>query len=146
MRENYGPNYSYWCIVDRVVDGDTVDVRIDLGFNVWIKDRVRLLGIDTPESRTRDLREKTRGLEAKAKVQELLPLGERALIQTSRDGKGKFGRVLGNFVLPDGRTVAEVLIAERMAVRYHGQSKDDIAAEHLANYAYREALTGGDGQ
>ena len=66
--------YEYQAIIERVVDGDTVDVMIDLGFDVWTKQRVRLMGIDTPESRTRDLREKKFGKMATARVLELIPL------------------------------------------------------------------------
>jgi len=85
--------FSYLCKLQRVVDGDTIDVNIDLGFNVWHKARVRMLGIDTPESRTRNLEEKALGLASKARLKELLK-GQKLDIECSKE-KGKFGRVLG---------------------------------------------------
>ena len=85
--------FSYFCKLQRVVDGDTIDVNIDLGFSVWHKARVRMLGIDTPESRTRNLEEKALGLASKARLKELLK-GQRLDIECSKE-KGKFGRVLG---------------------------------------------------
>ena len=84
--------FSYFCKLQRVVDGDTIDVNIDLGFSVWHKARVRMLGIDTPESRTRNLEEKALGLASKARLKELLK-GQRLDIECSKE-KGKFGRVL----------------------------------------------------
>ena len=136
--------YEYRCVITSVVDGDTVDCDIDLGFDVWIRNqRIRVNGIDTPEVRTRDLREKKHGLAASARAKGLLPVGHVTTITTSKDGRGKFGRILGDFVVDtEPGTLAETLIAERLAVAYHGQSKDDIAAEHLANYDYREAQEG----
>ena len=131
--------YEYHALLDRVVDGDTVDVRIDLGFDVWTKQRVRLLGIDTPESRTRNLREKRFGKLAGERVAELLPENQSHVIKTSIEGRGKFGRVLADFVLEDGRTLCEVLVSERLAVPYHGQSKDEVWEEHLANFDYLES-------
>ena len=89
--------YEYRAEVRRVVDGDTVDVTIDCGFNIHIKERVRLSGIDTPECRTRDLEEKKRGLAAKARLEEILEsFGETILIKTFIDKKGKYGRLLGS--------------------------------------------------
>ena len=84
--------FSYFCKLQRVVDGDTIDVNIDLGFSVWHKARVRMLGIDTPESRTRNLEEKALGLASKARLKELLK-GQKLDIECSKE-KGKFGRVL----------------------------------------------------
>ena len=85
--------FSYFCKLQRVVDGDTIDVNIDLGFSVWHKARVRMLGIATPESRTRNLEEKALGLASKARLKELLK-GQKLDIECSKE-KGKFGRVLG---------------------------------------------------
>ena len=85
--------FSYLCKLQRVVDGDTIDVNIDLGFHIWHKVRVRMLGIDTPESRTRNLKEKALGLASKARLKELLK-GQKLDIECSKE-KGKFGRVLG---------------------------------------------------
>ena len=129
--------YEYKCKVVRVVDGDTVDVDIDLGFGVWLrKERVRIMGIDTPESRTRDKVEKAFGLASKAKLKELLKNGAILKTQVSKKGedmKGKFGRILGDFILEDDRKVTEVLIKEGHAVAYFGGSKDDVDAAHLVN-------------
>tara|TARA_Y100000310_G_scaffold20777_1_gene20151 strand:- start:1828 stop:2196 length:369 start_codon:yes stop_codon:yes gene_type:complete len=85
--------FDYRCKLLRVVDGDTIDVNLDLGFNVWHKARVRMLGIDTPESRTRNLEEKALGLASKARLKDLLK-GNKIEIECSKE-KGKFGRVLG---------------------------------------------------
>lgn len=129
--------YTYRATVLRVVDGDTVDVDLDLGFGIWLRnERVRIMGIDTPESRTTDEVEKVFGLAAKARLKELL--GESAILKTqvANDGtdmKGKFGRILGDFVAPDGRMVSSVLIEEGHAVDYFGGSKEDVQAQHAAN-------------
>jgi micrococcal nuclease len=94
--------YEYPATIDRVVDGDTIDVNIDLGFSIILKkQRVRLLGIDAPESRTRDLVEKEKGLAAKAKVQEMCPEGSNIVIKTYLDKKGKYGRLLGEIIIDD---------------------------------------------
>jgi len=120
----------------KVVDGDTVDVDIDLGFGIVLTDeRVRIMGIDTPESRTSDKVEKVFGLAAKARLKELLD--EEAILITTEDKKGedmkgKFGRILGDFRV-GGRTVTEILIEEGHAVAYHGESKDDVQAQHMIN-------------
>ena len=96
--------YEYHCKILKVVDGDTVDVDIDLGFGVWLKkERVRVNGIDTPESRTRDKEEKKFGLISKNRVKQLLPVGSTQILKTEsdrngEDKKGKFGRILGDFV------------------------------------------------
>ena len=128
--------YEYRTKVVRVVDGDTVDVDIDLGFGVWLrKSRIRLYGIDTPESRTRDKGEKKFGLLAKDFLVE--KLGDSPILKTTKDGKGKFGRILGEFLVDDGegrvRSVNDWLISEHHAVRYMGQSKEEIAEQHLKN-------------
>ena len=127
--------YEYNTTIRRVVDGDTVDIWIDLGFGVRIKERVRMAGIDTPESRTRDDREKIFGKRATARVEELLPVGEEfRAVSRSYDARGKFGRAMMDFYLPDGQMLCQVLLDERLAVRYHGQHKDDIREEHEANW------------
>lgn len=120
----------------KIVDGDTVDVDINLGFGIVLTDeRVRIMGIDTPESRTSDKVEKVFGLAAKNRLKELL--GEDAILITHEDKngedmKGKFGRVLGDFRV-GGKTVTEILIEEGHAVAYHGQSKDDVQDAHMTN-------------
>ena len=130
--------YEYKANLIKVVDGDTVDVDIDLGFGVWLKDeRVRIAGIDTPESRTSDKVEKLFGLAAKKRGQELL--ADKVVLKTfaAKDGedmKGKFGRILGDFYVGnDKKLLTEVMIDEGHAVPYHGQSKDDVQAMHLSN-------------
>jgi len=123
--------YEYNCKVKRVVDGDTVDVLIDLGFDIAYASRVRLYGIDTPESRTRDKDEKARGLISKDFLKSWLDKGS-VVIRTRKDKKGKFGRILGEMIVDD-ININELMIEEHHAVKYHGQSKDDIEAEHLVN-------------
>tara|TARA_Y100000401_G_scaffold66470_1_gene53063 strand:+ start:82 stop:504 length:423 start_codon:yes stop_codon:yes gene_type:complete len=123
--------YEYNCNVKRVVDGDTVDVIIDLGFDISYSSRVRLFGIDTPESRTRDKDEKARGLISKDFLKSYLDKGG-VVIRTRKDKKGKFGRILGEMIVED-TNINKLMIQEHHAVKYHGQSKDDIEAEHLVN-------------
>ena len=131
--------YEYSCKIVRVVDGDTVDVDIDLGFGMWMhKERIRLHGIDTPESRTRDLEEKKFGLLAKEQVEHFLPKGSIQTLVTVKDKAGKFGRILGKFKIedhlhPTTTTINEWMIRHHHAAPYFGQSKDEIAQTHLAN-------------
>ena len=125
--------FEYKVYIQRVVDGDTVDVDIDLGFGVILKkERVRIMGIDTPESRTRDKVEKKFGIASKARLKEILGK-EAVLVCKEYDAKGKFGRVLGDFTTNDGRMVTDVLVEEGHAVAYFGGSKDEIQAKHLVN-------------
>ena len=124
--------YEYRCEITRVVDGDTVDAIIDLGFDVSYKSRVRLYGIDTPESRTRDLDEKARGKLAGKFLSDAILHADNLIIQTKLDKKGKFGRVLG-VIVADDVDLNQALIDNHLAVAYTGQSKDDIEAQHLAN-------------
>ena len=132
--------YEYKVNIERVVDGDTVDVDIDLGFGVWLRgERVRMMGIDTPESRTSDVVEKVFGKAAKAKLEELL--GETAILKTqvSKDGedmKGKFGRILGDFDVEfngEMKPATDVLIETGHAVAYFGGSKEEVQMKHMAN-------------
>jgi|TARA_R100000081_G_C4667119_1_gene90594 micrococcal nuclease len=133
--------YQYKAHVIKIVDGDTVDVDIDLGFGIWMKDeRVRIMGIDTPESRTSDKVEKVFGLAAKERLSSLL--GKECILKTfaAKDGedmKGKFGRILGDFYVEEWegeeRLVTEILIEEGHAVKYHGQNKADVEKAHMAN-------------
>jgi len=121
----------------KVVDGDTVDVDINLGFGVTLTDeRVRIMGIDTPESRTRDKVEDLFGEAAKARLKELMKNGGKLITTEDRKGedmKGKFGRILGDFRVADGRKVTDILIEEGHAVAYFGGSKEEIELKHLAN-------------
>jgi micrococcal nuclease len=123
--------------VVKVVDGDTVDVDIDLGFGVCLKDeRVRIMGIDTPESRTRDKVEKIFGLAAKNRLYQLLEKDAKLITTEDKSGedmKGKFGRILGDFRAADGRLVTEIMIEEGHCVPYHGGSKDEVQAQHMVN-------------
>ena len=122
--------------VIKVVDGDTVDVDIDLGFGVTLTDeRVRIMGIDTPESRTSDRVEDLFGEAAKARLKELMKHGGKLITTEDRKGedmKGKFGRILGDFKIGD-KLVTDILIEEGHAVAYFGGSKEEIQLKHLAN-------------
>ena len=136
--------HEYNCTIRRVVDGDTVDVDIDLGFDMWIhNERVRLYGIDTPESRTRDLEEKKAGLFAKDVVLHYLPEGSKQVLRTHKDKVGKYGRVLGEFIIYDGladrqTTINQFMIDHRIGVEYSGKSKDEIVKQHIENRKYLE--------
>ena len=125
-------HYSYRVkSIVKIIDGDTFDCILDLGFDVLLEARVRMYGIDTPESRTRDLEEKKFGLLAKDWLGN--HLNDDIIISTELDNeKGKFGRVLGT-VWAEGININEKMIDEHMAVRYHGQAKSDIENEHLNN-------------
>ena len=128
--------WTYRAKVVRVIDGDTVDVDIDLGFGIWQKnERVRIMGIDTPESRTRDKIEKKFGLAAKAKLKSIL--GKDTVLKTTinkkgLDMKGKFGRVLGDF-LQDDKSVAKTMCETGHAVTYFGGAKADTQKRHMKN-------------
>ena len=126
--------YEYRCKVVHIVDGDTVDVDIDLGFGVWMKkQRIRLYGIDTPESRTRDLEEKKYGLAAKKFLTGMLDDEAGITLKTYKDKEGKFGRILGELWYGREHNINQLLVDNHHAVRYHGQSKEQIKEEHLAN-------------
>lgn len=134
--------YEYRCTIIKVVDGDTVDVDIDLGFDIVLRGvRIRVHGIDTPESRTSDKVEKIFGLASKDKVLSLIPEGSQQILKTikDRDGgdaKGKFGRILGDFLVSyhgEDKLLTEIMIDECFAVRYYGQNKADVEVAHLAN-------------
>ena len=114
--------YEYKAIIRRVVDGDTVDITLDLGFDILYNNRLRLHGIDAPESRTLDQEEKVRGLAAKDRVKELCPVGSTVTIKTIKDGRGKFGRILGEIFVGDVN-VNKQLIKEGHAVEYFGGKK-----------------------
>ena len=125
--------YEYSCTVTRVVDGDTIDVILDLGFSILHKCRVRLYGIDTPESRTRNKDEKIRGKLASKFLQDAIDNGKKVVLQSKlKDSKGKYGRVLGEIVVDD-ININVSMIENYLAVAYFGQSKNDIEAEHLVN-------------
>lgn len=115
--------FEYNAKVLRVVDGDTIDVDIDLGFGVWLKkQRIRFYGIDTPETRTRDLEEKKKGLAAKHFVELACPVG--STVKLRSHDRGKFGRILGEIIVPDSNynncTLNEILVREGHAEEYFG--------------------------
>ena len=123
--------FEYSCVITKIIDGDTVDVDIDLGFDCWLrKQRIRLYGIDTPESRTRDKQEKRYGLAAKKFVMDFIPVGSSAILKTKE--KGKYGRYLGDMKV-GSKWLCKALLDNHHAVKYFGQSKKDIKKGHLAN-------------
>ena len=132
---------EYDVTVIKVVDGDTVDVDIDLGFGVCLKDeRVRIMGIDTPESRTSDRVEDLFGEAAKARLKELMKHGGKLITTEDKHGedmKGKFGRILGDFYVEryEGKRerVTDILVEEGHAVAYFGGSKEEVQMKHMAN-------------
>ena len=125
--------FEYSARVVRIVDGDTLDAEIDIGFDVFVKKRIRLYGIDTWESRTRDKAEKVKGLAAKARLKELLKEDKNKFKLISH-GTGKFGRVLGDIEISVGN-VCDILVEEGHAYSYFGGNKEEArakAAEILA--------------
>ena len=121
--------YIYRGKLERVVDGDTIDALIDVGFDIWIKKRIRYSGIDTWESRTRNLEEKAKGLEAKARNKELLMevSSKAGYFRLKSFGVGKYGRVLGEIFIEDSEgkqyNINETLITEGHAYVYEGGKK-----------------------
>ena len=112
--------FYYNATLVRVIDGDTIDVDIDLGFSVWLKkQRIRLAGIDTPESRTRNTAETVMGLAAKDRLKELC--GEKGAVQSL--GRGKYGRILGIPHTETGEDICKILIDEGHAREYWGGTK-----------------------
>ena len=129
--------YEYKVNILKVVDGDTVDVDIDLGFGCWLRnERVRIVGIDCPESRTSDRIEKVFGQAAKDRLISILGPEAVLISQVSKMGenmKGKFGRILGDFKTIYGKLVSETLMEEGHAVAYNGGDKEAVQAQHLKN-------------
>jgi len=116
--------HGYSCKLDRVVDGDTCDALIDLGFNTFVKKRIRFYGVDTWESRTRNLEEKKKGLAAKAYVKDLLENSDEGKFSIISYGVGKYGRVLGElFIKGEEKSVNELLKENGHAYEYHGGKK-----------------------
>jgi micrococcal nuclease len=129
--------YEYKCKVKRVVDGDTMDVILDLGFDIHHAVRVRMAGIDTPESRTRDKDEKARGKLSKAFLKESIK-GRKIVLKTQiKDAKGKFGRVIAEvwaeFEKGSLRNINELMIKECYAVKYNAENKALVEEAHMAN-------------
>ena len=128
--------YIYRCKINKVVDGDTVEIDLDLGFNMMlVNQKVRMSGIDTPESRTSNSEEKVRGLLSKKKLQEKLPVGSWQRIQTMKSDSNddKFGRILGVFIMEDGMSLNQWLIDNNYAVLYQGENKELVQEQHQYN-------------
>ena len=116
--------HGYSCKLVRVVDGDTADAMIDLGFNTWVKKRIRFMGVDAWESRTRNLEEKKKGLAAKAYVKDLLENSDEGKFSIISHGTGKYGRVLGElFVKGETKSLNDLLIENGHAYEYEGGKK-----------------------
>ena len=128
--------YIYRCKINKVLDGDTVEIDLDLGFNIILTNqKVRMAGIDTPESRTTNSEEKIRGLISKKKLTEKLPLGSWQKIQTMRadSNDDKFGRILGVFIMEDGTSLNQWMIDNNYAVLYQGENKELVQEGHRYN-------------
>jgi micrococcal nuclease len=126
--------HEYKAKVVKIIDGDTIDVDIDVGFSIIIaKQRIRLYGIDTPESRTRDKEEKFYGKLAAQFLKDRCKKGSYITLRTYLDKRGKFGRILGEIIALDGTNLNKQMIKEHLAVEYFGQSKESIEKEHLKN-------------
>lgn len=125
--------YEYKAKVARIIDGDTIDVDIWLGFDVVLpKQRIRLFGIDTPESRTRNKEEKIRGLLSKQYLKDMCPKGHTIRLESKE--RGKFGRILG-IIYQDSETssINQKMCDDGYAVPYHGGNKDELEGLHMAN-------------
>jgi len=119
--------------VTKIVDGDTIDVLLDMGFDIKYQSRVRLFGIDTPESRTRNKEEKVRGLLSKAYLKNAIKKAKKLTIKTHKGSEtGKFGRILGE-IFADGINLNLKMCTEGYAVQYYGQNKSLVEAEHMKN-------------
>ena len=128
--------YQYKAKILKVVDGDTVEIDLDLGFNIVLANqKVRMAGIDTPESRTTNKEEKPRGILSKKKLAEKLPVGSWVTIETlkSDNNDDKFGRILGVFILDDGTKLNQWLIDNNYAVPYMGENKELVQEAHQKN-------------
>ena len=129
--------FEYHAKVNKIIDGDTINVDLDLGFNVILSNQsVRLLGVDTPESRTSDKAEKVFGNLSKEKVKEFIDKCENQIILQTvlSDSEEKFGRLLGKVINPkDNTSLNEWLIWHNYAVAYNGENKDKVAQAHLSN-------------
>ena len=125
--------YEYKAEVTRVIDGDTIDANIWLGFDVVLpSQRIRLFGIDTPESRTRNKEEKIRGLLSKQHMQDMCPKGHTIRLE-SKD-RGKFGRILGIiYQMSEDISINQKMCDDGYAVPYYGGNKDGLEELHMAN-------------
>lgn len=128
--------YQYKAKILKILDGDTVEIDLDLGFNITLAaQKVRLSGIDTPESRTTNTEEKPRGLLSKKKLQEKLPVGSYLTIETLRadSNDDKFGRILGIFIAEDGTNINQWMLDNNYAVSYLGENKELVKEAHQQN-------------
>jgi micrococcal nuclease len=128
--------YQYKAKILKVLDGDTVDIDLDLGFNIVLANqRVRMAGIDTPESRTTDSEEKIRGQLSKKKLAERLPVGSWVRIETQKSDSNddKFGRILAVFIAEDGTSLNQWMIDNNYAVLYNGENKELVQEMHQYN-------------
>jgi len=126
--------YNYKACINRVVDGDTIDVDIDLGFNIWLyNERVRLLGIDAPPPRSRDLEEKAAGLLSADVLSKVLPVDLDIIITIDiLQPRGKYGRIVGT-VYKNGDNINHYMIDNNYAVSYNGGAKSNLKVLHLEN-------------
>lgn len=140
--------YLYKAEVVRCIDGDSVILNIDCGFDVQLKGQsVRLYGIDTAETRGGTPELKVLGNLAKEYVTQMIPVGSEVLIKTHLDRKGKFGRILAEIYMPETvgvegyqkKSLNQILLDELLAVPYHGQSKEDIINQHLINVQHHKS-------
>ena len=119
--------------VTKIIDGDTIDVIIDMGFDIMCKSRIRLFGIDTPESRTRNLEEKVRGKLSKKYLTDLLKSSKKLVVKTHKGSEtGKFGRILGE-LFGNGVNLNLKMCNDGYAVQYYGQNKSLVEAQHMKN-------------
>jgi micrococcal nuclease len=126
--------YTYNAVVRRVIDGDSIVVDIDLGFKIHISGQtIRLAGIDTPESRSKDPKEKAQGVLSTRRLKTLLPVGGSVLIRTDITDLEKYGRLLAEVLKTDGVSVNKVMIDEGYAVPYTGESKETLKPLHEKN-------------
>jgi len=128
--------YQYKAKILKVLDGDTVDIDLDLGFNIVLANqRVRMAGIDTPESRTTDSEEKVRGQLSKKRLSEKLPVGSWVRIETQKSDSNddKFGRILAVFIMEDGTSLNQWMIDNNYAVLYNGENKELVQEMHRYN-------------
>jgi len=141
-------DWLYHATCERVVDGDSIILTIDVGFDILLsKQSVRLYGIDTSETRGGTPELKALGILAKNYVKHMVPEGSELLIRTHLDGRGKFGRILAELYLleaPDtegyqAKSLNDILVDELLAVPYHGQSKEDVINQHLINVEHHRA-------
>lgn len=127
--------YTYYCVVKRIVDGDTIDVDIDLGFGVWLfNQRIRLHGIDTPETRTSDVEEKYYGNLATQFVEEHLKVGHRYIMHSAKyNPMDSFGRILGNIMTDDEQSIVSLLLENHHAVHWDSNNRVGMKEQHIAN-------------